>query len=63
MSRRDIEEYTGGMVKAATLAWWDYEGKGRGPKSFKLGAKRVAYRQADVDAWLDAAYNNADDAR
>lgn len=62
MTRRDIEEYTDGVVKAATLAWWDHEGKGRGPKSFKLGAKKVLYKKSDVDAWIDAAYN-AEEAR
>ena len=40
----------------ATLRWWRHEK--RGPKSFKLG-RTIVYREADVEAWLDAQY--ADD--
>lgn len=37
----------------ATLRFWRH--KGTGPRSFKLG-RRVMYRQADVDAWLEQQY-------
>ena len=47
-----VSEMTG--VKVATLAW--YRHIGEGPKSFKLGARKVAYRKSDVQAWLDAQY-------
>lgn len=42
----------------ATLRWWRYAGSG--PRSFKLGARKVAYRRTDVLAWLDAQYNAAE---
>ncbi|MGD7707743.1 helix-turn-helix transcriptional regulator [Microlunatus sp. Y2014] len=30
--------------------------EGRGPKSGKLG-RRIFFRQADLDAWIDAAFD------
>ncbi len=36
-----------------TLRYWRAVGTG-GPPSFKLG-RRVMYRQADVERWLDEA--------
>lgn len=39
-----------------TLRYWRKVTKG--PRSFKIGT-RVAYRRADVDAWLEAQYNAA----
>lgn len=36
---------------AGTLNTWRYLGKG--PKYYKIG-RRVVYRRADLDAWLDA---------
>lgn len=45
-------------VPEATLRYWRHLGKG--PRSFRLGGKRVAYRRADVEAWLDEQYR-ADD--
>lgn len=38
-----------------TLAYWRAIGT-KGPKWGKLG-RRVFYRQSDVDAWIDAAFN------
>ena len=38
----------------ATLRWWRYQGTG--PKSFRLGARKVMYRRSDVESWLRAAY-------
>lgn len=55
----DVVEYLNGIVTASTLHWWRHEGKGRGPKSFNLGGKRVVYRKSDVDAWLEAQYAEA----
>ncbi len=37
----------------STLRWWRAVGQG-GPKSFKLG-RRVMYRRADVERWLEEA--------
>lgn len=59
MTTRDVEAYTNGVVKAATLRWWRHAGGRQGPKSFRLGARRVVYRKSDVDAWLDAEYASA----
>jgi predicted DNA-binding transcriptional regulator AlpA len=39
----------------ATLRFWRYQGVG--PKSFKVG-RRVMYKRADVDRWLEEQYNN-----
>lgn len=44
-------------VPAATLRYWRHIGTG--PKSFKLGPRRVYYRAADVDAWVARAYADA----
>lgn len=30
-----------------------------GPKSFKLGGRRVMYRRADVDAWVEQQASGA----
>lgn len=38
-------------VSTGTLRRW--RGAGRGPKWFRLGAKAVRYREADVEAWLE----------
>ena len=38
-----------------TLRFWRHQGTG--PKSAKLG-RRVVYREADVLAWLDAAFES-----
>lgn len=38
----------------ATLRWFRHVGKG--PRSAKLG-RRVVYRRADVEAWIDAQFN------
>lgn len=38
--------------KPHTLAQWRY--RGTGPKFVRVGSRRVLYRRADVDAWLDA---------
>lgn len=40
---------------ASTLRFWRYSGTG--PKSFKVGPRRVMYRRADVEKWLDDQYN------
>lgn len=37
-------------IPESTLRWWRHAR--RGPRSFKVG-RRIAYRRADVLAWLD----------
>lgn len=41
-------------IPAATLRYWRFQGIG--PKSFKLGPRRVAYKLDDVEAWLAEQY-------
>lgn len=45
-------------VPVGTLRYWRHQGTG--PKSFKLGAKRVAYMREDVEAWLREQYEAGD---
>lgn len=42
-------------VPVATLRYWRHVGAG--PRSFRLGGRKVAYKKSDVLAWLDAQYN------
>ncbi|MBK8458826.1 MAG: helix-turn-helix domain-containing protein [Micropruina sp.] len=37
-----------------TIRWWRHIGQG--PKSFRLGARKVAYLKSDVEAWLQQQY-------
>lgn len=39
----------------ATIRDWRY--RGYGPKSAKIGGQ-VVYREADVEAWIDAQFND-----
>lgn len=47
-----VSAWTG--ISENTLRWWRAKGEG-GPQSAKLG-RRVVYRQADVEAWIDAQF-------
>jgi predicted DNA-binding transcriptional regulator AlpA len=40
-----------------TVRYWRYVGKG--PKSFKLGGRRVLYSLADVEAFIEAARSDS----
>ena len=42
-------------IPIPTLRWWRHQGVG--PRSFRLGARKVMYRRSDVLAWLDQQYN------
>lgn len=57
MSPKQVEEMTNGRIAVGTLAWWRHKNDGTGPRWFKLGARKVAYKKSDVQAWLDAQYN------
>ncbi len=46
----EVSEMT--RVPAATLRYWRWKGDA-GPQSFKMGPKRVVYREADVLAWIE----------
>ncbi len=41
----------------ATLRWYRATGKG-GPKSGKIGNRRVMYRRADVEQWIASAFED-----
>lgn len=51
MTIPEVSELT--RIPEATLRF--YRHKGDGPKSAKIGG-RVMYRREDVEAWLDAAF-------
>ena len=46
-------------VPAATLRYWRHQGTG--PQSFKMGPRRVMYRERDVLAWIDTQYAGSRD--
>lgn len=48
-------------IPEATLRF--YRHKGIGPKSFRMGGRRVMYRRADCDAWLLEQINAERDER
>ena len=41
-------------VPIATLRWWRHQGMG--PRSFKLGPRKVMYKLSDVNDWLESQY-------
>lgn len=43
-------------VPVATVRYWRH--MGTGPKSAKLG-RRIVYREADVQAWVDQQFDDA----
>ncbi|WP_425308247.1 AlpA family phage regulatory protein [Ammonicoccus fulvus] len=53
----DVSAMTGGLVSESTLRFWRHMDDGRGPRWFKVGPRRVAYRRADVEQWLTEQYN------
>jgi excisionase family DNA binding protein len=42
-------------VPVATLRWWRHQRTG--PKCFRLGQRKVMYKQSDLLAWLEKQYN------
>ena len=54
LSIEQVAELT--TVPVNTLRYWRAQNSGVGPRSFKLGPKRVAYRRSDVEEWLQALY-------
>jgi predicted DNA-binding transcriptional regulator AlpA len=51
LTTAEVAEMT--RLSVATLRYWRHAGTG-GPASFKLG-RRVMYRRADVEKWLEEA--------
>lgn len=52
LNTAEVSELTG--VPVATLRYWRHIGTG--PKSFKMGPRRIVYKRADVDTWLAKQY-------
>jgi predicted DNA-binding transcriptional regulator AlpA len=52
LTPRGAAEYLGGILSEAALQ--RYRSEGGGPKFIKIGKRRVGYRLADLQAWLDA---------
>lgn len=48
----EVAEYL--KTPATTIRWWRHVGQG--PKSFRLGARKVAYLKSDVEDWLQQQY-------
>ena len=44
-------------VPPATLRYWRH--RGTGPMSFKMGPRRVMYRERDVLDWIDTQYTQS----
>lgn len=49
LNTKEVAEMTG--LSEGTLRY--YRHTNQGPKSGKLGARRVVYRKADVEAWIE----------
>jgi predicted DNA-binding transcriptional regulator AlpA len=43
-------------IKSQTLRYWRHIGN-QGPRSFRMGGRRVYYRREDVEAWVNEQYN------
>lgn len=52
LNTNEVSQLT--RVPIATLRWWRHQGEG--PRSFKLGPRKVMYKEADVIAWLENHY-------
>lgn len=52
LNTTQVSERTG--VPVATLRYWRHIGTG--PKSFKLGPRRIVYKAEDIQTWLAKAY-------
>ena len=52
LTTKQVAERLG--VGESTLRYWRHTG--RGPRSFTLGARKVAYKEKDLNAWLERQY-------
>ncbi|WP_402371424.1 helix-turn-helix transcriptional regulator [Isoptericola rhizosphaerae] len=53
MRTPEVAEMLG--IPESTLRWFRHTGQG--PKSFRLGARRVVYLEADVTSWIQEQYD------
>lgn len=51
LTRKQVSEHLGKFISAKYLANLDSEG--RGPKSYRVGERKVIYERDDMLAWLD----------
>jgi predicted DNA-binding transcriptional regulator AlpA len=49
----EVSEIT--RVPPTTLRWWRHQGIG--PRSLRLGPRKVMYRESDVLAWIEDQYS------
>jgi predicted DNA-binding transcriptional regulator AlpA len=52
LNTNEVSQMT--RVPIATLRWWRHQGEG--PRSFRLGPRKVMYKESDVIAWLEKHY-------
>lgn len=45
-------------LSPATLRWWRHQRTG--PKAFRIGQRKLMYKESDVLDWLDRQYRNAE---
>jgi predicted DNA-binding transcriptional regulator AlpA len=53
LNTSEVSEIT--RVPPTTLRWWRHQQIG--PRSFRLGPRKVMYKESDVLAWLENQYN------
>ena len=51
LNRKQVEEMTG-LSRPTIYRWMPL---GKFPKPIKLGAKKVVWKQAEIQAWIDEA--------
>lgn len=56
LTPKQVTEYTKGLLKEPTLAWWRHSGDHALPWG-RLGPKKIVYRKSDVDAFLASAFD------
>jgi predicted DNA-binding transcriptional regulator AlpA len=57
LTTAQVSQQTG--VPQETLRYWRH--RGVGPKSFKLGPRKVVYDEAELEAWIEAQRAAADE--
>jgi prophage regulatory protein len=53
LNTAEVSEIT--RVPPTTLRWWRHTQIG--PRSFRLGPRKIMYKESDVLAWLENQYN------
>jgi hypothetical protein len=61
VARDRIEEFTGGLITAGTMA--NIDSRGDGPPRFNMGPRKVGYPVKQLVSWLEARCQNPGAAR